>query len=310
MAVSITLRNITHNFGSITAINNLSVGVEYGTIFAIVGPSGAGKSTLLKIMATLLTPTQGSGYVNGQNLTARPWQIRKQIGYLGQQVVLDEQLTILENLLLRCRFHGLTSEEAEARILGLAERFNLMEVLHELPRGLPYGMRRKIQLVRTLLTQPKILLLDEPTRSQDRQTGLAIWDYLREHKANLTIVLITSSMAEVEHVADRLIIMNHGFILADGSVNEVLFAQQPNQVLEATVHDATEREFQALKNAKEVLSFDRHRNVYQIVTKPQTNPSLILRLFESKNLISFIPQKTRLAEAFINTLGQEQLIHG
>ncbi|MCF7800467.1 MAG: ABC transporter ATP-binding protein [Candidatus Marinimicrobia bacterium] len=309
MAVSITLRNITKKFGPVTAVNNLSFGVEHGTIFSIVGPSGSGKSTLLKIMATMVRPSQGSGYVNGQNLTARPIQIRQQIGYMGQQVVLDEQLTVLENFVFHSRLHGISDEEAEARILGLAERFNLMDGLHQLPDGLAYGIKRKIQLMRTLLTHPSILLLDEPTRSMDRQTALAIWEYLREQRSRLTIVMITSSMAEVEHVADRLIIMDHGHILVDGSVEAVLHAQQPNQVLEARVNEINEAEYQKLTKSELVLDFSRHENVYAIVTRYQTSPSKILQLFDAENIISFMPKKTRLADAFIHTLSQEQIIN-
>lgn len=308
MAVSITLRNITKKFGAVTAVNNLSFGVEHGTIFAIVGPSGSGKSTLLKITATMVSPSQGSGYINGQNLIARPWQIRRQIGYMGQRVILDEQLTILENFVFQCKLHGLSDQEAEARILGLAERFDLLEVLHELPDGLAYGIRRKVQLVRTLLNHPKILLLDEPTRSLDRQTALKIWEYLKEHRTSLTIVMITSSMAEVEHVADRLIIMNHGHILVDGSVDEILFAQQPNLVLEATVQAVDEAEYQSIRDSELVLGISRQDNVYEIITKPQTNPGHIIQLFKPGNLNAFIPRRTRLADAFIHTLTQEQMI--
>lgn len=309
MAVSITLRNITKKYGPVTAVNNLSFGVEHGTIFSIVGPSGCGKSTLLKIMAAMIRPSQGSGYVNGQNLTARPMHIRQQIGYMGQQVVLDEQLTVLENFVFHCRLHGISDGEAEPRILGLAERFNLMDVLHQLPEGLAYGMKRKIQLVRTLLTQPSILLLDEPTRSMDRQSALAIWEYLRKHRSRLTIVMTTSSMAEVEHVADRLIIMDHGHILVDGTVEEVLHAQQPNQVLEARVNEITEAEYQNLTKSELVLDFSRHENVYTIITRYQTSPSKILQLFDVENIVSFMPKKTRLADAFIHTLSQEQIIN-
>ncbi|MCF7796954.1 MAG: ABC transporter ATP-binding protein [Lentisphaeria bacterium] len=309
MAVSITLRNITKKFGPVTAVNNLSFGVEHGTIFSIVGPSGSGKSTLLKIMATMIRPSQGSGYVNGQNLTARPMLIRQQVGYMGQQVVLDEQLTVLENFVFHCQLHGISDAEAEARILGFAERFNLIDFLHQLPDGLAYGVKRKIQLVRTLLTQPSILLLDEPTRSMDRQTALDIWDYLREQRSRLTIVMITSSMAEVEHVADRLIIMNHGHILVDGSVEEVLHAQQPNQVLEARVKEIKEAEYQKLTRSELVLDFSRHENDYTIITRYQTNPSEILQLFDVENIVAFMPKKTRLADAFIHTLSQEQSIN-
>lgn len=309
MAVSITLRNITKKFGPVTAVNNLSFGVEHGTIFSIVGPSGCGKSTLLKIMATMVTPSQGSGYVNGQNLIARPMQIRRQVGYMGQQVVLDEQLTVLENFVFHTRLHGISDAEAEPRILGLAERFMLMDLLHQLPDGLAYGAKRKIQLVRTLLTHPSILLLDEPTRSMDRQTALAIWDYLREHRSRLTIVMITSSMAEVEHVADRLIIMEHGHILVDGSVQEVLHAQQPNQVLEARVNEVTEADYQNLTKSDLVLEFSQHKNVYTITTRYQTDPRKILQLLDCENIVSFMPRKTRLADAFIHTLSQEQLIN-
>jgi len=308
MAVSITLRNITKKFGAVTAVNNLSFGVEHGTIFAIVGPSGCGKSTLLKIMATMLAPSQGSGYINGQNLIARPWQIRQQIGYMGQRVILDEQLTILENFVFHCKLHGLDDQEAEARILGLAERFDLMDILHELPESLAYGVRRKIQLVRTLLTQPKILLLDEPTRSLDRQTALKIWDYLKEHRSSLTIVMITSSMAEVEHVADRLIIMNRGHILVDGSVDEILYAQQPNLVLEATVRDYDEDEYRTIRDAEFVLGISRNENVYEIITKSPAAQAQIIQLFKPGNLVAFIPRRTRLADAFIHTLTQEQMI--
>lgn len=309
MAVSITLRNITKKFGGITAINNLSFGVEHGTIFAIVGPSGSGKSTLLKIMATMLTPSQGSGYINGQNLIARPWQIRQQIGYMGQRVILDEQLTILENFIFHCKLHGLSDEEAEARILGLSERFDLIHILHELPESLAYGVRRKIQLVRTLLTQPKILLLDEPTRSMDRQTALRIWEYLKEHHTSLTIVMITSSMAEVEHVADRLIIMDRGHILVDGSVEEILHAQQPDQILEATVQEVDEEEYQTIRDSDLVLKISRTQNVYEIVTKNQVNTGKIIQLFKPGNLMSFVPRRARLADAFIHTLTQEQMIN-
>jgi len=282
MAVSITLRNIIKKYGEKTALNNVTLGVEKGHIHAIIGTTGSGKSTLLRVIATLSEPSLGSGYINGLNLSARQNQIRQQIGYMSQDSRFEESLTMMENLILQGKLHGIAEADLLNRISGFVTRFGVLDKLHAFPHEVSYGTRRKMEFIRAVLHNPSILLLDEPTASLDLGCKELLETFLREQKLRFTTILVSSNIDQVERIADRISILDDGRILAEGTSKELKETEQENRILDLTLSETHERDFNILDASQHVSSYTVQGNHYEIVTEIDVRPESITALFQGR----------------------------
>lgn len=214
--LAITVENLTRNFGTTIAVNNITFSVKKGEIFGFLGPNGAGKTTTIKILTTLLTPTNGSAKVLEYNVEKDRDLVRNQIGIVFQDPSLDMDLTGRENL----RFHGLLYNMPEniikQRTTLLIELIELGEWVDKPVKTYSGGMRRRLEIIRALLHSPKILFLDEPTLGLDPQSRRRIWDYLRDinTKEGITIFLTTHYMEEADQLCHRVAIIDKGKIVA------------------------------------------------------------------------------------------------
>lgn len=208
--------NLTKDFGSLRAVDSVSLQVEEGEIFGLLGPNGAGKTTLISVLVTMRRPTSGDADVNGNNVLKDPSGVRRSIGIVFQDPSLDEELTAYENLELHAALYGIAKQEREARIKEVVRIVGLEERLNEVVKHYSGGMRRRLEIARGLIHYPKVLFLDEPTLGLDPQTRKAIWDYIRklrrEHK--ITILLTTHYMEEADSLCDRIAIIDQGKIIA------------------------------------------------------------------------------------------------
>jgi daunorubicin resistance ABC transporter ATP-binding subunit len=200
------------------AVDDVSFDVSAGEIFGFLGPNGAGKTTIIRILVTLLPKTSGSARIDGVEVSADPEFVRKMIGYAAQFIGVDDDLTGRENLILQGRLHGMGSIDAKRRADELLEVFSLREAAEKRAATFSGGMRRRLDLAQALVHRPELLFLDEPTTGLDPQNRRALWHHLEELNSEGTTIFLTSQyMEEVDRLAHRLSIIDHGVIVVSGS---------------------------------------------------------------------------------------------
>jgi ABC-2 type transport system ATP-binding protein len=213
----LVINKMTKNFGNFNAVDNLSLKVKEGTIYGLLGPNGAGKTTLIKILCTILKPTKGTTTINGLSLTDNSYEIRKQIGVVFQDQSIDEELTAEENMVFHGKIYGLTNQEIKLKIKKLLKIVELYDVRSKTVNKFSGGMKRRLEIARSLMHEPKVLFLDEPTVGLDPQTRIKIWDYIKyinkEH--NVTIILTTHYMDEADKLCKYVGIIDNGKIIAN-----------------------------------------------------------------------------------------------
>lgn len=218
MGKLLVIEDLVKKYGSLTAVDKLNMEVNEGELFAFVGPNGAGKSTTINILCTILEKTSGEVYIDGHKLDKENDAIRAKIGVVFQNSFLDDLLSVRENLESRASFYRLSRSETKSRISELTELTGLKEFINRPYGKLLGGQRRRADIARALLNQPKLLFLDEPTTGLDPQTRSKIWEamlQLRKEK-NVTIFMTTHYMEEAAG-CDRVAILDHGILLADST---------------------------------------------------------------------------------------------
>jgi len=206
----------------ILAVDGLSFRVQQGEVFGFLGPNGAGKSTTIKILTTLLEKTSGKATIDGLDIDKDQAAVRRIIGYSSQEVGVDDDLTARENLMLQCRFYHITKDKAMQRVEKLLETVKLQEAADRRLRTFSGGMRKRLDLASSLVSDPKILFLDEPTTGLDPQSRQDIWEYIRQlNRQGMTIFLTTQYMEEADRLANRLCIVDQGKIVAEGTPNDL-----------------------------------------------------------------------------------------
>lgn len=231
MTYAIKVSNLVKNYEDVQAVKGISFTVEQDTFFAFLGPNGAGKSTTINIISTLLDPNGGSVKVLGHQLGKDDDEIRRRIGVVFQQSMLDDLLSVRENLLVRAAFYGLGSSEFEQRLNEIGAYINVYDFIDQRYGKLSGGQRRKADIARALLNWPDILILDEPTTGLDPKSRKDIWNLISKlrHEKELTIFLTTHYMEEVVD-ANKIVIVDEGNIVAEGSSEELRLQYSSDRV--------------------------------------------------------------------------------
>lgn len=218
----IQVNNLTKRYGTLTAVDHINFQVEQGTMLGFLGINGAGKSTAINILSTLLSPDEGSATVCGFTLGREDQQIRRAIGIVYQQNVLDELLTVRENLICRGLLHGITRTQARAQLDKLTDLLKLGDLLKKRYQLLSGGQKRRCEIAAALMHTPQILFLDEPTTGLDPATRKDVWEIIEtlRRDENMTVFLTTHYMEEAA-TADRIIILDKGHIIDQGTPFEL-----------------------------------------------------------------------------------------
>lgn len=219
----IEVKNLTKKFGDFTAVDNISFTVEKGEIFAFLGPNGAGKTTTIKMLTTLLEPTVGSAKVNDFNLKNQRDDVRRSFGIVFQDPSLDDDLTAYENMDFHGVLYGVPKILRMQRIEELLKLVDLWDRRKDFVKTYSGGMKRRLEIARSLIHTPKVIFLDEPTVGLDPQTRNHIWSYvvnLSKHQG-VTVFLTTHYMEEAEKMADRVAVIDHGKIISVGTPVEL-----------------------------------------------------------------------------------------
>ena len=213
---AIKVEDLTKRFEDVTAVDHISFAVEEGELFGLLGPNGAGKTTTINMLSTLLKPTSGRAEVAGFDVDRKRDNVRKAIGVVFQEPALDGKLTGRENLEFHGMMYGIKADERRKRIAEVLELVDLGDKAAVLVEKYSGGMKRRLEIARGLIQQPKVLFLDEPTLGLDAQTRRHIWDYVRKlnRERKVTIILTTHYMEEADYLCGRIAIMDHGKFVA------------------------------------------------------------------------------------------------
>src|SRR5437762_12433101 len=220
--IAIDVRDIVKKFGDFTAVKGISFAVAEGEIFGLLGPNGAGKSTLIRILTTLLPPTSGTALVNGFDVSRQADGVRHSIGVIPQAMTSDLELSVEENLIIFAKLYGVPRARREQLIDELLEAVELTQWRAAQVKKLSGGMRRRVEIARGLVHEPRIFFLDEPTTGLDPVSRVAVWEMLRKIKSerDLTVLLTTHYMDEADKLCDRIAIVDHGELKALDSRSE------------------------------------------------------------------------------------------
>ena len=213
----IVINNLNKSFGEIKAINDLSLKVKKGELFAFLGVNGAGKSTTISIMCGILQKDSGEIIIDGKNIDKDMSNITKELGVVFQNSILDNCLSVKDNLVARASLYGIYGQDATRRIQQLAEELEFTNLLNRTVGKLSGGQKRRIDVARALLHTPKILILDEPTTGLDPQTRKKMWEVIENYRKNGMTIFLTTHYMEESSEADYVVILDSGKVVADGT---------------------------------------------------------------------------------------------
>src|SRR6202171_2639276 len=277
--LAIDVQNIVKKFADFTAVNGITFAVEEGEVFGLLGPNGAGKSTLIRMLTTLLLPTSGSARINGFDVVKQQDDVRRSIGVIPQAMTTDLELSVEENLVIYAKLYGVPRERRKRLIDELLAAVGLTQWRAKQVKTLSGGMRRRVEIARGLVHEPRIFFLDEPTTGLDPVSRVAVWDMLNKVKSerDLTVLITTHYMDEADKLCDRIAIVDHGDLKALDSPMKLKASVPTNNVLEvdfpSTPPGWTDR-LKALPDVEEVTAED---SVFRISTRngPATTMAML-----------------------------------
>ncbi|MFH8517086.1 ATP-binding cassette domain-containing protein [Streptomyces gelaticus] len=238
--LAIVVEGLRKKYGDRQALDGLDLTVRAGTVQGILGPNGAGKTTVVRTMSTLLRPEEGRVEVAGIDVRTRAREVRSRIGLLGQNAAVDEELSGRQNLEMFGRLYHLGARRAGARADELLARFGLTDTGNKAIKQYSGGMRRRLDLAASLISQPEVLFLDEPTTGLDPRGRTEVWNAVRSLVGDGTTVLLTTQyLEEADQLADRITVINHGKVIAEGTADE-LKSKTGGDRIDVVLHDTAQ----------------------------------------------------------------------
>src|SRR6266545_4078936 len=276
---AIDVRNIVKKFGDFTAVNGLSFAVEEGEIFGLLGPNGAGKSTLIRMMVTLLQPTSGTAVINGYDVVKQSDGVRESIGVIPQAMTSDLELSVEENLIIFAKLYSVPRAKRERLIAELLESVELTQWRSAQVKNLSGGMRRRVEIARGLVHEPRIFFLDEPTTGLDPVSRVAVWEMLHRLKTerDLTILITTHYMDEADKLCDRIAIVDHGELKALDSPLKLKASIPGENIVEVSFSNIPEGWLEKLRSLPGVENVAAQDSIFRIGSSngPLTTTALV-----------------------------------
>lgn len=293
----IEISHLSKRFGDVQAVDDLSFRVKEGELFAFLGVNGAGKSTTINIMCGQLSKDKGTVHINGADLDHAPDMIKRSLGVVFQSSVLDQSLSVKENLLYRGALYGISSMKLEKRLTELDSLLNLKELYKRTVGKLSGGQRRRIDIARALLHKPRILILDEPTTGLDPQTRKLLWDVVADlrKKENMTVFLTTHYMEEAAD-ADYVVILDSGKISAEGTPLELKNRYTGDFI---TLYGLKEEQVKLLG-----LPYESIRDAYRI-SVPNTAAATTLIQKHPELFLDYEITKGKMDDVFLSVTGKK-----
>jgi ABC-2 type transport system ATP-binding protein len=306
---AIDVRAIVKKFGDFTAVDGVSFAVEEGEIFGLLGPNGAGKSTLIRMLTTLLPPTAGTALVSGFDVVTQADDVRRTIGVIPQALTSDLELSVEENLVVFAKLYGVPRARRIRLIDELLEAVELKQWRAAPVKNLSGGMRRRVEIARGLVHEPRIFFLDEPTTGLDPVSRVAVWEMLRRIKSEreLTVLLTTHYMDEADKLCDRIAIVDHGQLKALDSPLKLKTSIPGRNTVEVSFGHVPPDWAQRLGALPDVERVSAQENVFRLST--QNGPATTLALMEAAAsshvaVQSLSVQSTTLDDVFVHYAGR------
>jgi ABC-2 type transport system ATP-binding protein len=307
-SLAIKAEKLVKVFGDNRAVDGLNLEVPTGSIYGVLGPNGAGKTTTINMLATLMRPDGGRAQVFGHDVVEEAQVVRQLIGVTGQYASVDETLSANENLMIFGRLLGLSTSDARKRTKELLEEFNLVDAATRPLSKFSGGMRRRLDLAVSLIAQPPLIFLDEPTTGLDPRTRNQMWDTIRRLvSTGSTVLLTTQYLDEADQLADRIAVIDHGKVIAEGTGPE-LKSSIGTATLQIELADPKDID-QALGVINKVLKAKAHNARPGYISAPMTNPDkitdLLIELRENNIHLSQVSvQEPTLDEVFLTLTGK------
>ncbi len=308
---AIEVQHIVKRYGDFEAVKDVNFCVAEGEIFGLLGPNGAGKSTLIRMMTTLIPVTAGRALVGGHDVAKDPDDVRRMIGVIPQALTSDQDLTLGENLLIYAKLYGVPRTEREKNIADVLEAVDLTKWRDAQTKTLSGGMRRRLEIARGLVHNPKIFFLDEPTTGLDPVSRIAVWEMLNKLKTtrHLTMLLTTHYMEEADKLCDRIAIVDHGNLVALGTPAELKNSVAGANVVEVHFDRDDDQWKDRLKSLVGVTSVEPESSgFYRVITTSGSKTTMqIVELAASlgETLTSLSVQNTTLDDVFIHYTGRQ-----
>jgi ABC-2 type transport system ATP-binding protein len=306
---AIEVRSIVKTFGAFTAVKGISFAVEEGEIFGLLGPNGAGKSTLIRMMTTLLPPTSGTAIINGFDVVADADGVRRSIGVIPQALTSDLELSVEENLIIFAKLYGVPRAKRRQLIDELLEAVELTQWRDAPVKNLSGGMRRRVEIARGLVHEPRIFFLDEPTTGLDPVSRVAVWEMLQRIKSqrDLTVLLTTHYMDEADKLCDRIAIVDHGELKALDSPMKLKTSIPGKNVLEVSFTAVPVGWVERLQRLPFVEGVGNEDRIFRI--NSNNGPATTLALMEAAaqsnvGVSSLSVQSTTLDDVFVHYTGR------
>jgi ABC-2 type transport system ATP-binding protein len=301
---------LTKCFGDFCAVKELSFSVSHGEVFGLLGPNGAGKSTLIRMLTTLVPPTSGSARIRGFDITRSANQVRQSIGVIPQAMTSDLDLSAEENMTIFAKLYGIPRDKRRQTIKDLLAAVDLSQWADKPVKMFSGGMRRRLEIARGLVHEPKIFFLDEPTTGLDPVSRVSVWEMLSKLKRerDLTILMTTHYMDEADKLCDRIAIVDHGNLVALDSPLKLKASIPGKNVLEVSFSDVPPGWMETLKGLPEVAEVKAIDNVFRISS--HNGPRTTIELIEAArragvSVTSLSVQSTTLDDVFVHYTGHQ-----
>jgi ABC-2 type transport system ATP-binding protein len=307
---AIEVQDIRKTFGDFTAVDGVSFTVQPGEVFGLLGPNGAGKSTLIRMLTTLLLPTSGVGRVAGFDVARQADGVRRAIGVIPQAMTSDTELSVEENLIIFSKLYGVPRARRKVLIDELLEAVDLTEWRHKQVMYLSGGMRRRVEIARGLVHEPKIFFLDEPTTGLDPVSRVAVWEMIKKVKEErgLTVLLTTHYMDEADRLCDRIAIVDHGKLVALDSPLKLKASIPSQNAIEVSFSTVPAGWSDRLKSLPHVQSVSNEDHIFRIATAdgPATTMALVAATEAAGVVVQSLAVKsTTLDDVFVHYTGRD-----
>jgi len=310
MKFDIEVENLTKRFGDFVAVDALNFSVAHGEVFGLLGPNGAGKSTLIRMLTTLVPPTSGTGRVNGFDIVREANDVRQSIGVIPQAMTSDLDLSAEENMSIFAKLYGIPREKRRRTIKQLLQEVDLEKWADKPVKMFSGGMRRRLEIARGLVHEPKLFFLDEPTTGLDPVSRVAVWEMLTRLKRerDLTILVTTHYMDEADKLCDRIAIVDHGKLVALDSPLKLKASIPGKNILEVSFSGAPPNWLETLKTLPEVAEVKADENVFRISSNngPRTTVEMLEAARNAGATVNSLSvQSTTLDDVFVHYTGHQ-----
>jgi len=308
--LDIEVENLAKHFGDFVAVDALNFSVEHGEVFGLLGPNGAGKSTLIRMLTTLVPPTSGTARVNGFDIVRSQNDVRQSIGVIPQAMTSDLDLSAIENMSIFAKLYGIPREKRVRTIKALLKDVDLEQWADKPVKMFSGGMRRRLEIARGLVHEPKIFFLDEPTTGLDPVSRVTVWEMLVRLKSerDLTILVTTHYMDEADKLCDRIAIVDHGKLVALDSPLKLKASIPGKNILEVSFSSTPQNWMETLRSLADVAEVKSDENVFRISS--HNGPRTTVALMEAARnanagVASLSVQSTTLDDVFVHYTGHQ-----